>query len=99
LAFGLLAPPSAAQQPPADLTVLPPVPDDYAGERTPWGDPDLRATYTLDMINLGRIAFQRPDEFGDRVWLTDDEFAARVEAARASDARFNPENSNGSKGL
>ena len=84
---------------PADLATMPPVPADYAPQRTEWGDPDLRATYTLDMINAGRIAFARPDAFGDRFWLTDAEFAQRLEAARRSDAAYSEENSRGTKGL
>ena len=93
------AAPTAAQPVPADLATLPPVPGDPAPARTAWGDPDLRATYTLDMINAGRIAFARPDAFGDRFWLTDEEFAARLEAARRSDAAYNEENARGTKGL
>jgi len=88
-----------AQQPPADLTTMPPVPADYAPERTEWGDPDLRATYTLDMINTGRIAFTRPDSFGDRFWLTEAEFAQRLEAAQRSDAAYSEESSRGTSGL
>jgi hypothetical protein len=99
LAATLFAPAAAAQDVPADLTVLPPVPTAYAVPRTEWGDPDLRATYTLDMINNGRIPFQRPDEFGNRVWLTDAEFAKRIAAAQASDAAYSEENARGTKGL
>jgi len=93
--------PSAAlaQQPPADLTTMPPVPADYAPGRTEWGDPDLRATYTLDMINTGRISFARPDAFGDRFWLTEAEFAQRLEAAQRSDAAYSEESSRGTSGL
>jgi hypothetical protein len=99
-AAALLTPFAAfAQDVPADLAHLPPVPTDYVPQRTAWGDPDLRATYTLDRINTGRIAFARPDQFGERVWLTDEEFAERLEAARRSDAAFSEENSRGTKGL
>ena len=99
LAAALVAPAAApAQQAPADLTALPAVPAAYT-LKTEWGDPDLRATYTLDMINNGRIAFQRPDEYGNRVWLTDAEFARRLEAAKKSDAAYSVENSRGTKGL
>jgi hypothetical protein len=90
---------AVAQPVPADRSTLPPVPTDYVPQRTAWGDPDLRATYTLDMINTGRIAFARPDSFGDRFWLTDEEFAERLEAARRSDAAFSEESSRGTKGL
>ena len=99
LAAALVAPAAAPAQPvPADPTVLPAVPAGYS-LRTEWGDPDLRAVYTLDMINNGRIAFQRPDEFGNRVWLTDAEFAKRIAAAQASDSAYSEENARGTKGL
>jgi hypothetical protein len=98
LAVALLAAPLAAQDIPADLTTMPPVPS-YATPRTAWGDPDLRAKYNLDMINTGRIGFSRPDPFGDRFWLTDEEFAARLEAARRSDAAYSEDNARGTRGL
>jgi hypothetical protein len=99
LAAALIAPAAApAQSVPADPTVLPAVPANYSA-KTEWGDPDLRATYTLDMINNGHIPFQRPDEFGTRVWLSDAEFATRLDAARKSDAAYSVENSRGTKGL
>ena len=98
-AMALTPPAALAQQPPADLTAMPPVPATYAPARTEWGDPDLRATYTLDRINSGRIPFERPDEAGNRFWLTDAEFAQRLEAARRSDAAYSEESSRGTKGL
>jgi len=99
LAAALVPAAATAQPVPADLATLPPVPTDYAQQRTEWGDPDLRATFTLDMINTGRIAFARPDAFGERFWLTEAEFAERLEAARRSDAAFSQESSRGTKGL
>ena len=44
--------------------------------RTPWGDPDLRGTYTSD--NSIGVPFERPAQFGTRAQLTDEEYAARV---------------------
>jgi hypothetical protein len=49
-----------------------------AGPRTPWGDPDLRGTYTSD--NSIGVPFERPNEFGARAELTDEEYDARVNA-------------------
>ncbi len=46
--------------------------------RTPWGDPDLRGTYTSD--NSIGVPFERPAQFGDRAELTDEEYAAKVNA-------------------
>jgi hypothetical protein len=46
--------------------------------RTVWGDPDLRGTYTSD--NSIGVPFERPATFGTRAELTDEEYAARVNA-------------------
>ena len=80
--------PATAQQRPADLTVLPPVPTDYTPERLPWGDWDFTGTWPIERLNEGRILFQRPEQYGNRFWVTDEEFARRVEAARGNDGRF-----------
>lgn len=45
----------------------------YDAPRTPWGDPDLRGMWPLDSV--GMTPFQRPEKFGDRAFLTDDEYA------------------------
>lgn len=94
---------AAAQERPADLTELPPVPTHYTPERTSWGDWDFTATYQIEFMNAGRILFQRPKEYGHRVWVTDEEFARRLAAAERSDAAYSPEgqgiNYPGSQGL
>lgn len=46
--------------------------------RTPWGDPDLQGTYTSD--NSIGVALERPERFGERALLNDEEYAARVAA-------------------
>jgi hypothetical protein len=46
--------------------------------RTPWGDPDLRGTYTSD--NSIGVPFERPTQYGERAELTDEEYAAKVNA-------------------
>jgi hypothetical protein len=92
-AFGLAtasAQPAAATQPAAaaggpqrDLTVLPPVPKTYQPKKTPWGEPDFRGTWPID--HLGGLPLQRTPEQGNRVFLTDQEFAereARMERSR-----------------
>jgi len=50
----------------------------YAQPRTPWGDPDFQGSWTTDDV-IG-IPLQRPQNFGDRLYLTDEEFAARAKA-------------------
>ena len=70
---------AAAEQSPS------PAPTDYSPPRTEWGDPDLRGTWPLERITEARIPLERPQDFGDRAFLTDDEFARRLEAAARSD--------------
>lgn len=98
-----LAATASAQERPADLTELPPVPTDYTPERTAWGDYDFSATYQIEYFNNARILFQRPSEYGERIWITDEEFARRLAAAERSDAAYSPEgqgiNYPGSQGL
>jgi len=82
------AAPAAAQDRPADPTVLPPVPTDYDPGKTPWGDPNISHTYQYEYIGNTRILFQRPKEYGNRYWQTEEEHARRVTAAERSDASF-----------
>ncbi len=50
----------------------------YAPPKTPWGDPDIRGTYTSD--NSIGVPFERPAQYGDRATLSDAEFEARDKA-------------------
>jgi hypothetical protein len=53
----------------------------YAPPRTPWGDPDLQGIWP-GTDNVG-VPFERPDQFGTRLFLTEGEFKAReAQAAR-----------------
>ena len=64
----------------------------YSPPKTPWGEPDLRGTYTSD--NSIGIPFERPTQYGDRVTLTDEEFDARERANQvqvAKDLNARPE--------
>ena len=81
-----LAAPGLAEKPPADLTVVPPVPTTYVPKRTPWGDPDLSAAWTSDNFSYVGVYFERPKEQGNRLWLTDADFARRLAEAKKSDA-------------
>ena len=73
-----LAGPLAAQgSAPQDLTVVPPVPLDYAPAKTAWGDPDFRGRWPIDHLN--GTPLQRAPEQGDLVFLTDEEMAARAQ--------------------
>jgi hypothetical protein len=61
----------------------------YAPPKTPWGDPDLRGTYTSD--NSIGVPFERPQQFGTRAMLTDEEFAARDKSNDEQVAKDNSE--------
>jgi hypothetical protein len=93
-AFGLVVslctpPMAAAQKRPANLEALPPVPSDYTPNKTPWGDYDFSHIYQTDSVS--KILFQRPKEYGTRVWVTDEEYARRLAAAQKSDGNYTPD--------
>src|SRR6187549_3350110 len=91
------APATAPAAAPADLTVLQPIPNDYQPKKTAWGDPDLRGTWPID--NIASLPFQRPKNFGNRFYLTDEEYKARLEQAAGSDARYEAEDENNTIGF
>jgi hypothetical protein len=47
--------------------------------RTPWGDPDIQGLFTTD-DELG-VPFERPEQFGDRAVVSEEEFVARQKQA------------------
>jgi hypothetical protein len=53
---------------------------------TPWGEPDLQGMWPLN--HLISTPFQRPERFGDRRLMTDEEFAAAQKNAEARNTRF-----------
>jgi hypothetical protein len=83
----------SAQERPKDLTVLPPTPTDYEPKKLPWGDYDFTGIWPIENLPATRILFQRMPGYGNRVWLTDEEHAKRVENAGRSDAAFSNEGS------
>ncbi len=46
--------------------------------KTPWGDPDIQGMWPSG--SMSGVPFQRPETFGERATLTDDEFARREKA-------------------
>src|SRR5437762_8013355 len=53
---------------------------------TPWGEPDLQGMWPLN--HLISTPFQRPEKFGNRRLLTDEEFAAAQKSTEARNTRF-----------
>jgi hypothetical protein len=54
-------------------------------ERTLWGDPDLQGEWTSE--GEYGVPFERPAQFGTRPFLTDKEYADRIEDVRIRDER------------
>jgi hypothetical protein len=77
-----------AQKGPIDVTIVPAVRTSYVPNKTAWGDPDFSATWTNDRVAQAGIPLERPEAMGDRAWLTDEEFAKRLAAAKKSDAEY-----------
>ncbi|HUF73869.1 MAG TPA: hypothetical protein VMR74_13325 [Gammaproteobacteria bacterium] len=59
---------------------------DWMLERLPWGDPDLTGVFSSD--DMRGVPVERPEEFGDRLFMTDEEFAERQERNDAEVARL-----------
>jgi hypothetical protein len=71
LALGLAAP-ALAQVPSGAAST-------YKVPRTPWGDPDLQGVWPG--THMVGVPFERPDQYGTRLFLTDAEFKERQTAA------------------
>lgn len=88
--------PMAAQQAPASLKAN----SDSSGfsMKTPWGDPDLQGTWTSD--DTWGVPMERPKQYGDRLYLTEDELKDREKRVEASEKRIvNPSNDQHSPAL
>ena len=48
----------------------------WTAPKTAWGDPDLQGVWTSD--DFYGVPFERPEQYGDRKFLTDEEYAARA---------------------
>jgi hypothetical protein len=58
-------------------------PGSYTPPRTPWGDPDLQGVWPgTEMVG---VPLQRPQQFGTRNVLTEEEFQQRVKQAKQQD--------------
>jgi hypothetical protein len=72
----------------------------YTPTRTAWGDVDFRGTWPIDRIADAGIPLQRPESYGERRSMTDEEFARRLEEAAKTDASFAQDvDANGTAGL
>ena len=92
-----LAVPAVAQEVPEDLTVMPPVPNDYQPATTSWGDPDFRGTWPLN--DFAELPVNRPEQYGDRFWKTTEEIASEQGRVEALEEAYDNEDEEGTIGL
>jgi len=88
--------PAYAQE--RDLTVMEPVPQGYKAKVTSWGEPDFRGGWPIDHLN-GRTPLQRDAQYGNRAYLTDEEFAQRDEQVQQLARRYENEEEKGTMGI
>jgi len=91
LASVIAAVPPMAASAQEDLTVLPPIPEDYTPQFTGWGEPDLRGVWPIDHLN--GLPLQRTEEQGNRVFLNEQELAERQERIDRLAGRYAAEDS------
>jgi hypothetical protein len=75
--FTWTTPPAAAQaKGSAEASAAARTNPHWKAPRTPWGHPDLEGIWTTD--DMRGVPTSRPQQFGTRAYLTDEEFAARA---------------------
>tara|TARA_A100001391_G_scaffold7621_6_gene4975 strand:+ start:59919 stop:61028 length:1110 start_codon:yes stop_codon:yes gene_type:complete len=93
----VLALPATAQEVPDDLTVMPPVSDAYQPSLTSWGVPDLRGSWPIN--DIADLPVNRPAQYGDRFWKTDEEMAAEQGKVEALEEAYEVEDEQSTIGL
>ena len=83
LLAGTATPASAQAKGSADASAAKRVNPHWKAPRTAWGHPDLEGIWTTD--DMRGVPMARPQNFGTRMYLSDEEFAAR--AKQRSNAR------------
>src|SRR4051794_34015941 len=58
----------------------------YTPPKTSWGEPDLRGIWPIN--HLISVPLERNKQYGDRLYMTEDEFAKAQKAQEARDNRF-----------
>src|SRR5262245_45345753 len=69
----------------------------WTAPRTAWNDPDLQGMWPIDKLN--GTPLQRPESFGERALLDDDEYAQRVTRLKGLNARYDDEIKNNKMGI
>ena len=81
--FAISASVHVAEQSPAAART--PAPERAWTQRTAWGDPDVQGEWTSE--GEYGVPFERPQQFGTRQFLTEEEYAKRLEDVRVRDER------------
>lgn len=71
--------------------------ENWKAPRTEWGDPDLRGKWPVDF--LGQTPRQRPEHFGTRDTLTDEEYEAALKNAQFQIDQYANEGEAGKLGM
>jgi hypothetical protein len=58
----------------------------WTAPKTPWGEPDLQGTWPIN--HLIAVPLERPRQYGDRLYLTEDEFAKAQAGIEARNSRL-----------
>jgi hypothetical protein len=58
----------------------------YTPPKTPWGETDLQGTWPIN--HLIAVLLERPRQYGDRLYLTDEEVAKAEKSLEARNSRF-----------
>jgi hypothetical protein len=90
--------PAQAEDSPTDLTVLPKAENGFKPKLTEWGEPDITGGWPIDFLN-GRTPLQRDPKYGQRIYLTDAEFAERDAMVEKLEHRYEDETSQNKLGI
>jgi hypothetical protein len=71
--------------------------DAFSAPKTPWGEPDFRGKWPVG--HLTGTPLQRPEQFGDREFLTDEEYAERAGRLEAAAQRYENEDQANKMGM
>lgn len=80
---------TGARQPAGDTGVS----AGWTHPRTPWGDPDLQGTWPIS--HLMSVPLQRPPEYGERLYFTEEELAKQREIVEVQNRRYAEERAEG----
>ena len=65
---------------------LAPTPANWTAPKTSWGEPDLQGIWPIN--HLIGVPLERNRQYGDRLYMTEEEFAKAQKAVEARDSRF-----------